>query len=138
MARAVGRAHREDRRDRENITDQQLDFARGKGGNVPSKAGIESMKWMLQMRTWFKGNIVRRQVESLDYKKEPILNIKPYVDQKIYLKMTDREAEDNNATLEIMKSAPENTRGGGEVSSFRFKLSAVASEYTTSTPLNRV
>ena len=122
MARAVGRAHREDRRDRENITDQQLDFARGKGGNVPSKAGIESMKWMLQMRTWFKGNIVRRQVGSLDYKKDSIINIKPYVEEILHLKMSEREAKDYKDTLEIMKSSPENTRGDGQVSSFVFKL----------------
>ena len=122
MIRVVARASRVDRRDRENITEQQLEFARGEGGNVPSKAGIESMKWMLQMRIWFKGNIIRRQVGSLDYKKESIMNIKPYVEQKLYLKMSDREAKDIQETLEIMKSAPEYTRGDGQVSNFVFKL----------------
>ena len=118
----MARTLRADRRDRQNVNEEQLQFARGEGGNVPSKAGIESMKWMLQMRIWFKGNIIRRQVGSLDYKKESIMNIKPYVEQKLYLKMSDREAKDIQETLEIMKSAPENTRGDGQVSNFVFKL----------------
>ena len=122
MNRGMARALREDRRDRQNVTEEQLQFARGEGGNVPSKAGIESMRWMLQMRTWFKGNIVRRQVGSLDYKKDSIINIKPYVEEILHLKMSEREAKDYKDTLEIMKSSPENTRGDGQVSSFVFKL----------------
>ena len=46
-----------------------------------------------RMQAWFNGRILRRTVESRDWKKEPLVSLLPYEDVMIVVKPTSREME---------------------------------------------
>lgn len=115
MRTKMNRANRRDRRDRAASGPMHEAFIHGQDeGNVPSASAKEGMTWMRRMRTYYAGNVIRRDINALDFEDRPLLQLKPYRYEALELQMDEREEAHMNQTVEALQG--EGNQSDGEVS----------------------
>lgn len=103
MVRGVNKAARKDRQERDEKGVLEIEFAKGSGAaNLPDHARKLGVAWVMEMRKWFAGHIIRRDNHSVDFEGKNLLNLKPCINWVMELELTKDEMQSIDEGVDAM------------------------------------